>query len=107
MYYSQQTQGVVVDPMPITSGEVVTILYNGLLSASGAKEVYLRAGYGDSDSWYETNDYKMSKTGWGFVRTIEINDDSHLNICFRDNVYNWDNNNGINWSFEIHNGNQH
>ena len=25
-------------------------------------------------------------------------------ICLRDNAYNWDNNNRVDWSFQIHNG---
>lgn len=104
MHESQHPGGVVVDPLPITSEEVITILYNGLLSTSGAEEVYLHAGYGDSGNWHDVTESKMSRTGWGFVKTIEIKDDVQFNFCFRDNAYNWDNNGGINWSFQIHNG---
>lgn len=96
--------GVVVDPLPITSGEVITILYNGILATSGAQEIYLHAGYGDSNNWHDIIDTKMSRTGWGFVKTIEVKDYNQFNFCFRDNAYNWDNNNGHNWSFQIHNG---
>jgi len=107
MHESQHPGGVVVDPLPITSGEEITILYNGLLANSGAQEIYIHAGYGESDNWHDILDGKMSRTGWGFVKTMEVKDATQLNFCFRDNADNWDNNNGKNWSFQIHNGRRH
>lgn len=99
--------GVVVDPMPITAGEEITIFYNGLLSQGGAREIYLRVGFGSAYDWQNTTETRMSRTNWGFVKTMEIPDKGRFNFCFRDNAYNWDNNYGHNWSFEIHNGNRH
>lgn len=96
--------GLVVDPVPITSGAEITILYNGLLSSSGADQVYLHSGYGTSQVWKDIKDSEMDRTGRGWVKKFTVNDASRLNICFRDSAYNWDNNNGINWSFEIHDG---
>jgi len=96
--------GVVVDPVPITAGEEVTILYNGLLAQSGADQVYLHCGYGNADAWSDIRDYKMEKTERGWVKKIKVDNMSRLNICFKDSASNWDNNNGINWSFEIHHG---
>ena len=107
MYEADYPQGVVVDPTPITAGEEITVLYYGLLARSGAEQVYLHAGYGESRDWRNVSDMKMSRTGWGWVKTLEIPDDSRFNFCFRDNGNNWDNNNGLNWSFEIHNGQRH
>lgn len=98
--------GVVVDPVPITGGEEITVLYHGLLSESGAQEVYLHCGYGDARHWEKVSDIKMEKTGRGWAKTFKVTDNSRFNFCFHDNAYNWDNNNGINWSFEIHNGKQ-
>ena len=96
--------GLVVDPVPITAGEEVTILYNGLLSSSNADQVYLHCGYGSAQSWNNIQDIKMEKTERGWVKKITVNDSYRLNICFKDSANNWDNNNGINWSFEIHDG---
>ncbi|QGP91163.1 Starch/carbohydrate-binding protein [Neomoorella glycerini] len=97
--------GVVVDPVPITAGDEVTILYHGLLDACGADQVWLHTGYGDANSWQNIYDYRMERTGYGWVKNIRVEDGSRLNICFKDSANNWDNNNGLNWSFEIHNGN--
>lgn len=96
--------GVNVYPTPITVGEHVNIVYNGLLAQSGAQEVYLRMGFGDSYDWHNVNELKMLHTGRGWEQTMQIKDPSRLNFCFRDNAFNWDNNNGLNWSYEIHNG---
>ena len=104
MFEANYPQGVVVDPTPITAGEEITVLYYGLLANSGADQLYIRVGYGDARDWHNIQDLKMSRTGWGWVKTLEMTDDSRFNFCFRDSVYNWDNNSGMNWSFEIHNG---
>lgn len=107
MHDAEFPGGVVVDPTPITAGEEITVFYNGLLAQSGAEGIYLRVGYGSAHDWEEPTESKMSRTSWGFVKTMEIPDRRRFNFCFRDNAYNWDNNNGHNWSFEIHNGNRH
>lgn len=107
MHNADYPGGVVVDPTPITAYDEITVLYNGLLAQSGAEQVYLRVGFGDARNWHNISDLRMSRTGWGWVKTLEMPDASRFNFCFRDSANNWDNNNGINWSFEIHNGNRH
>jgi len=103
MHEARFPGGVIVDHTPITAGEEITVLYNGLLSKS-ANRVYLHLGYGSSENWHDVTDLKMSRTGWGWVKTLEVKESDRLNFCFRDDAYNWDNNNGVNWSFEIHSG---
>ncbi len=104
MYEAGYPQGVVVNPTPITAGDEITILYHGFLAKGQDDQLFVRVGYGDARNWHNVQDYKMSKTGWGWVKKLKVTDDSRLNICFRDSNNNWDNNNGMNWSFEIHNG---
>ena len=97
--------GVVVDPTPITAGEEITIFYNGPLAQTGAPPIYLHVGYGPGQAWRRISDLRMAKTGWGWVKTLEIPiDEDRLNFCFRDSANNWDNNGGVNWSYEIHQG---
>lgn len=98
--------GVAVDPTPITAKDEITILYNGLLANSGANEVYLHVGYGSNDQWQNVQDYRMYFTNNGWEKSFTVNDTSRLNFCFKDPANNWDNNNGVNWSLEIHNGEQ-
>jgi len=104
MHDADYPGGVVVDPTPITAGEEITVLYDGLLAKSGADQVYLHVGYGPGQEWKSVADLKMSRTGWGWVKTIEIPFEERFNFCFRDSTNNWDNNSGTNWSFVIHNG---
>ncbi len=105
MHDAQYPGGVVVDPVPITAGEEIVVFYNGLLSQSGADTVYLHCGFGDADNWNGVQDLRMAKTGWGFVKTLKVpNVGTRFNFCFRDPANNWDNNNGKNWSYEVHNG---
>ncbi|WP_031515560.1 carbohydrate-binding protein [Desulfofalx alkaliphila] len=105
MHDADYPGGVVVDPVPITAGEEILVYYNGLLAQSGADAMYLHYGYGDANRWTTTNDLRMAKTGWGFVKTLKVPEaGTRLNFCFHDSANNWDNNNGKNWSFEVHNG---
>ncbi|WP_027363275.1 carbohydrate-binding protein [Desulfotruncus alcoholivorax] len=107
MHDASYPGGVVVDPTPITTGEEITILYDGLLAASGATQVFLHVGYGNAGEWRDVKTLRMSRTGWGWVKTLEIPDEDRFNFCFHDGYGNWDNNYGFNWSFEIHNGRRH
>ncbi|ACV61695.1 hypothetical protein Dtox_0786 [Desulfofarcimen acetoxidans DSM 771] len=104
MHDADYPGGVSVDPTPITAGQKTYILYNGLLAKSGAHEVYLHMGYGDAGKWHGVKEVRMEHTGWGFAKEFEAPFDNNLNFCFRDNANNWDNNNGYNWTFQIHNG---
>ena len=107
MHDARYPGGVVVDPTPITPGEEITVLYDGLLDAGGATQVFLHVGFGHAKQWHNAHDLRMSRTGWGWVKTMPMPDDTRFNFCFHDGAGNWDNNNGVNWSFEIHNGRRH
>ncbi len=103
MREANNPDGVAVDPIPATAGDEVTVLYYGMLSR-GAKQMFLHYGYGGSDSWQKISDMKMDRTDRGWVKNIQLNDTSRFNFCFHDENNNWDNNNGLNWSMEIHRG---
>ncbi|ACV64258.1 hypothetical protein Dtox_3542 [Desulfofarcimen acetoxidans DSM 771] len=76
----------------------VSIFYNGLLTKSGATQVYLHTG--TEDNWNNVYDHRMEPTPYGFEKTIQI-ESNHLNFCFKDSANNWDNNNGQNWSLSM------
>jgi len=106
MTWSEVEGGVLTSPVPVTSGEQVTIRYNGLLASSGADTVYLHVGYGPSYSWKNTKDIPMKRTPEGFEASFKAEANDRLNFCFKDSADNWDNNNGKDWSYTIHNGRQ-
>lgn len=96
--------GVIATPVPITAGESVHIIYSGLLSDAGADQVYMRLGYGPSYNWNMIGDHQMTRNKWGWETVVDVVGDERFNFCFRDSADHWDNNNGRNWSYEIHNG---
>lgn len=98
--------GVVVSPVPLTLGERVTVRYNGLLAQSRAGQVYLHRGYGPAHNWQSVTDLPMERGAQGWEVQFNADDESRLNFCFKDHIGNWDNNQGLNWSLEVHTGEQ-
>jgi len=98
--------GVYVSPTPITAGDSVTVKYRGLLAKAGADQVYLHMGYG-YNTWDRVSDVPMTKADRNAFEAkvhVPLEETSRFHFCFRDSAGNWDNNNGRDWSYEIHNG---
>lgn len=94
--------GIFLEPVPITLGDELKIKYKGALAESAAGKIYLHAGFG-TEAWEKILDVPMKKTrdgGWSV--TIPVDEPSNLNFCFRDEAQNWDNNQGRNWSYQVH-----
>ncbi len=92
--------GVLVSPEVPSTRSTAKITYNGLLSTSGATEVYAHIGYGQK--WEDISDHKMKKTPHGFETSVSIpHHADSLNVCFKDSANNWDNNTGANYSFNV------
>jgi len=96
--------GITIKPIPITTGERVEIKYKGLLAKGGADQVYLHAGFGLNNQWESAMDIKMEKDDECWKTDCAVETDKRFYICFHDSAENWDNNNGLNWGFEVHNG---
>lgn len=92
-------QGISITPQDARAGELVKIMYNGLLSQNGADQVYLHMGYGDQ--WDKTHDLPMQRTINGWQRVIPLDVTGRMNFCFKDSANNWDNNYGSNWNVEV------
>ena len=90
-----KSNGITISPANFSTGDKIKVTYTGLLSQSGANEVYAHIGWGES--WENVDDIKMSKTKTGFSTTITAYN-SALNLCFKDTCDNWDNNNGNNYT---------
>lgn len=89
--------GIVCTPQP---GDKLTITYNGLLSKSGATEVWMRTGTGEPRDWNHVYDHYMVRTPAGFECTFDLFGAQNINLCFKDSANNWDNNNGNNWRYQ-------
>lgn len=91
-----KSNGITIKPATFSVGDKIKLTYNGLLSESGAEEVFAHIGWGEA--WENLDDIKMSKTKSGFTATISIESMNQLNLCFKDAMNNWDNNNGCNYT---------
>ncbi|MEN6413145.1 MAG: carbohydrate-binding protein [Veillonellales bacterium] len=91
---------VIVSPTNPHPGEDVKISYNGLLPQSGASCIQAHVGFGFE--WQNTQDVHMTRTPAGFEATVIANNNDALCVAFKDSANNWDNNNGLNYNFNIH-----
>lgn len=99
MYNNYEDKGVIIVPNVVADGDNARLIYKGLLSQSGAQEVYAHVGQGES--WKNTKDFKMAKTYDGFEAILPVTSKDTLNVVFRDCADNWDNNSGCNYTFKV------
>mgnify|MGYP002528984537 FL=1 len=77
----------------------VKISYTGNLFQDGSDQVFIHFGFGDN--WDNVSDIEMTKTDLGFQANLQLLSSNSLNLCFRNQDNNWDNNNGQNYTFNI------
>ena len=77
----------------------IKISYTGSLYQNDAEEVFLH--YGFDNEWKDLSEIKMEKTDLGFQAEISLPSYQTLNLCFRDDNGNWDNNENANYIFNI------
>ena len=77
----------------------VKISYTGKFFQDNSEEVYLHYGFGLQ--WDNLSDIKMEKTDSGYQAEIELCEMETLNLCFKNEKNEWDNNEGQNYIFPI------
>ncbi len=78
------------------------IIYSGLLVKNGAKDVYAVVKYGSNDLSEEANVHPMRMVGeQKFELLLPISQTTQVNIAFKDEENNWDNNFGSNYTFDV------
>lgn len=92
--WSDMQKGIEVKPAGY--GRDVSVCYNGLLDKSGADQVFLHCGYGDTANWQSVNTIRMDRTARGWEKTAPMQSNTMI-FCFKDSAGNWDNNSGYNW----------
>lgn len=95
-------QHIELAPREPEKGRYLQLRYDGLLAKSGAQQVYVHVGYGKG-SWSNISDLAMQRLPDGRWETVFLIPDEtdRLNLCFKDNGDNWDNNSGMNWQFDL------
>jgi len=100
----RQEGPVEVEPVPITKGDTVSVRYDGILSQHGADQVFLHVGFGPTNYWTNVRDIPMEKKGKMWEAKVPEVFHNRLNFCFKDSAGHWDNNQGKNWTFTVHDG---
>lgn len=99
-YQPYAASGVYLKPVMPSHLDTLTINYTGILAESGADTIYAHIGFGRN--WSHTLDLKMQKKMSSFELSLDMPTPSDcINLCFRDNANNWDNNSGRNYAYAI------
>ena len=93
------SNGVIISPSILSTGERVRVIYDGLLSKSGANHIYAKVGFGSK--WEKEGYFQMIKSDTGFETTIPVANADTMNLAFKDCANNWDNNSGKNYIFDV------
>ena len=91
--------GVKISPAIPSPGDRVKLVYDGLLSKSGANDIYAHFGY--NSNWDNLSYLRMNRALTGFESTITLAEANTLNLAFKDCANNWDNNSGKNYVFDV------
>lgn len=83
----------------LTQNNKVKISYTGTFFQDDSQEVFAHFGFGLN--WNNITEIKMEKTELGFQAEIELPESDSLNLCFRNEKKDWDNNLGENYIFPI------
>ena len=93
------TKNIFFNTDKLIENSKVKISYTGEFFQDESEEVFIHYGFGPD--WNNVNDIQMEKTELGYQAEVELTDDDTFNFCFKNNIGNWDNNNGENYIFPI------
>lgn len=94
-----EENGVTISKSTIYAGDEITVTYSGMLASNGAVEIYAHVGYGDE--WEQKSFIPMANNNGVFSCNLNVLMPGTLNMCFKDNADNWDNNSQNNYSFKV------
>ena len=93
------TKNIFFNTDKLVKDSTIKISYTGDLFQNNSKNVTIHYGFGEN--WDEVNDIEMNKTELGFQAEIDLVGDDTFNFCFKNDLGEWDNNNGENYVFPI------
>lgn len=91
--------GVFASQISINGGVGLRITYSGLLYKNGAQSLFTHYGYGAK--WTNIDTVSMTKADNGFSVDIPLPKTGTINLAFKDDAENWDNNSGSNYSIVL------
>ena len=93
------TKNIFFNTDKLIENSKVKISYTGKFYQENCQNVTLH--YGFNEEWNNVNDVEMEKTELGFQTEIELLEGETFNLCFKNEVDEWDNNNGSNYVFTL------
>ena len=93
------TKNIFFNTDKLVKDTTVKISYTGVFFQDDSESVTLHYGFGEN--WDDVNDIEMEKTELGFQAEIDLVGDDTFNFCFKNDLGEWDNNNGENYVFPI------
>ncbi|NLU25976.1 MAG: hypothetical protein GXX00_02290 [Hungateiclostridium thermocellum] len=82
---------------------VFRLVYSGILAKNNPENLYAVIGYGNNLAWEDIESYSMRKIGdQKYELLFPVKRPGNINIAFKDDADNWDNNSGMNYCFENH-----
>ena len=77
----------------------VKISYTGKFFQDGCEDVFIHYGFGLN--WDGLNEVKMERSELGFQAELDLCGKDTFNFCFKNDLNEWDNNDGQNYIFEL------
>ena len=94
------TKNIFFNTDKLIENSVVKISYTGkFFQDDHSEDVFIHYGFGIN--WDNVNDIKMNKTELGYQAEIKLEEGETFNFCLKNNLDEWDNNDGQNYIFPI------
>lgn len=93
------TKNIFFNTDKLIENSKVKISYTGKFYQNNSEKVIIH--YGFNDEWNNVNDVEMEKTELGFQTEINLLEGETFNLCFKNELDEWDNNEGINYVFQL------
>ncbi|MCL2382810.1 MAG: hypothetical protein FWC79_01220 [Oscillospiraceae bacterium] len=93
------TKNIFFNTDKLVQNSRVKISYTGKFFEEGASEVFIHFGFGTN--WESVSELEMTRTEIGFQTEIDLIESDTFNFCFRNENDEWDNNEAVNYIFEL------
>ena len=81
--------------------KAIRIMYTGILVSKDANRIEVLVGYGNNLKWEDVQSFTLIKIDdQTFEAIIPVYRAGNINVAFKDDADNWDNNEGMNYTFE-------
>lgn len=95
----ENTKEIIFDKDILIKNSTVKLIYSGFLVNSEPEKIYIK--YCFDNNWSNFFEKELYKTDDGYEISIELGNNTCINMCFKDSNDTWDNNNFNDYIFQI------